>query len=337
MKQSTRMIAGLAVLVALALATFALFIVPGFLSAAEGRYQGRPKVIVLLKENNSAMTFWKIVRDGAESAAEDVNLDLDIRGPDNEKAVDQQIQQLDQAVREKPAAIVLAATDFLRLVPGVKAARSAGIPIVTMDSFIASDDALSQIGTDSVAMGAEAARSLLKFAALKPEVAILSHIRGSSTALDREKGAQEVLKGKATVLPVVYSGADIATAYRLTQEILATHPNLGGILAMNEPTTQGVIRALRESGRANSIPLVGIDQSFELLKGLEEGVLRSLMVQQPFNMGYLSVVSVRNLLDHKSVPRNQDTGSIEITKENMFLPANEQRLFPFDEAQPLLK
>jgi len=206
-----------------------------------------------------------------------------------------------------------------------------------MDSFIASDDALSQIGTDSVDMGASAARSLLKFATPQPEVAILSHIRGSSTARDREKGAQNVLEGKATVLPVVYSGADIDTAYRLAKEILGNHPNLGGILALNEPTTQGVIRALRESGRADIIPLVGIDQSFELLKALEEGVLRSLLVQQPFNMGYLSVVSVRHLLEHKPIPRSQDTGSIEITKENMFLPANEQRLFPFDEAKPLAK
>ena len=337
MKQSTRMIVGLASLVLLAMTIFGLFILPGALSSAEGRYQGRPKVIVLLKENNSSMTFWKIVRDGAESAAEDVNLELDIRGPENEKAVDQQIQQLSWAIRDKPAAIVLAAADFLRLVPGVKEAVRAGIPVVTMDSFIASDDALSQIGTDSVAMGASAARSLLKFASPNPEVAILSHIRGSSTARDREQGAQNVLEGKATVLPVVYSGADIATAYRLAKEILATHPNLGGILALNEPTTQGVIRALRESGRAASIPLVGIDQSFELLKALEEGVLRSLLVQQPFNMGYLSVVSVRHLLEHKPIAKSQDTGSIEITKENMFLPANEQRLFPFDEAKPLTK
>ncbi len=332
MKQPTRIPLTLAVLVVLAGLVALLFLVPGLLPAAEVRYQGRPKVIVLLKENNSGMTFWQIVRDGAESAAEDVNLDLDIRGPDNEKAVDQQIAQLTQAIREKPEGIVLAAADFLLLVPGVKEARRAGIPVVTMDSFIATDDALSQIGTDSVAMGAAAAASLLRFAAPQPEIAILSHIQGSSTARDREKGAQQVLAGKATVLPVVYSGADIGTAYRLAKDILANHPRLGGILALNEPTTQGVIRALRESGRAREIPLVGIDQSFELLKALEEGVLRSLLVQQPFNMGYLSVVAVRDLLDGKTVPRQQDTGSIEITKENMFWPANEQRLFPFDEA-----
>jgi ribose transport system substrate-binding protein len=335
MKPTTRVPFALAILGILLGLVALLFLVPGVFPAADARYQGRPKVIVLLKENNSGMTFWKIVRDGAESAADDVNLDLDIRGPDNEKAVDQQIEQLTQAIREKPAAIVLAAADFLRLVPGVQQARRLGIPVVTMDSFIATGDAQSQIGTDSVAMGAAAAASLLKFAARQPEVAILSHIQGSSTARDREQGAQQVLAGKATVLPVAYSGADIGTAYRLAKELLDNHPNLGGILALNEPTTQGVIRALRESGRAREIPLVGIDQSFELLKGLEEGVLRSLLVQQPFNMGYLSVVAVRDLLDHKPVSRKQDTGSIEITKENMFLPVNEQRLFPFDAARPL--
>ncbi len=337
MKTRLRRVVALGALVVLVLAAGLLLLVPSWFTGAEVRYQGRPQVIVLLKEDNSGMTFWKIVRDGAESAAEDVNLDLDIRGPDNEKAVDQQIQQLNQAISEKPAAIVLAAADFFRLVPGVQQARRAGIPVVTMDSFIATDDAQSQIGTDSVAMGAAAAASLLKFATLSPTIAILSHIQGSSTARDREQGAQQVLEGKATVLPVVYSGADIATAYRLAKDILASHPDLGGILALNEPTTQGVIRALRESGRAPSVPLVGIDQSFELLKALEEGVLRSLLVQQPFNMGYLSVVAARNLIDRKPVPRTQDTGSIEITKENMFLPANEQRLFPFDEAQPVLK
>ena len=98
--------------------------------------------------------------------------------------------------------------------------------------------------------------------------------------------------------------------------------------ALNLPGTLGCAKALKESGRAGEIVLIGFDSSPEVIEYLQEGVLREIIVQKPFNMGYLGIRTARELIDGKPVKSNINTGSENINKENMFLPENQKLLFP---------
>jgi ribose transport system substrate-binding protein len=289
---------------------------------------GRPRIVYLPKMVDSTNTFWATVREGALSAAADQNVELVVRGMPEETQVDEQIALVEQAVRERPAAIVLAASDFLRLVPAVRHARAEGIPVVTVDSSVASDDASAKIGTDNRQLGRTAGAALLRLVPRGSRIGVVSYIKASSTARDREAGLAEALDGTVSVLPTRYSGSLEQTAYALTRQLLAEHPDLKGLVALNEPSTLGACRALAESGRQAKVALVGVDASFGVLKSLESGVLRSLLVQQPFNMGYLGVQAASALLRGRGWAKSLDTGSIEITKSTMFLPQNEKLLFP---------
>jgi len=287
----------------------------------------RPRIVYIPKMV-APNSFWATVKEGALSAAEDQDVEVVVRGTLEETQVDGQIRLVEEAVQERPSAIVLAASDFLRLVPVVQKARAAGIPVVTVDSSIATDDALARIGTDNRQLGRTAGAALLRQIHPGARVGILSYIRASSTARDREGGLIEALGGSVALLKTLYSGSDQETAYRLTRELLREQPDLGGLVALNEPSTLGACRALAESGRQGSVALVGVDASFEVIKGVESGVLRSVLVQQPFNMGYLSVQAAAQLVRGRSWPKNLDTGAIEITKQTLFLPQNEKLLFP---------
>jgi len=296
-------------------------------SCAPGR-DSRPHIIYIPKMVDGANTFWATVKEGALSAADDQDVTVEVRGTSEETQVDEQIQIVEAAIRDRPAAIVLAAGDFLRLVPAVRHARAAGIPLVTVDSFVATDDASAKIGTDNRQLGRMAGGSLLRMVGAGSLVAVLSYIKASSTARDREQGLAEALTGGVRLLPTLYSGSDQESAYRLTQQLLNEHRELQGLVALNEPSTVGACRALAESGRRGQVALIGVDASFEVLKSVEAGVLRSVLVQQPFNMGYLGVQAATELAAGRSWPRTLDTGAIEITKETLFLPQNEKLLFP---------
>jgi ribose transport system substrate-binding protein len=67
---------------------------------------------------------------------------------------------------------------------------------------------------------------------------------------------------------------------------------------------------------------------------LEEGVLQAIVVQKPFNMGYLAIKTAWEASNGKSVPPRIDTGAEVITPGTMFTKENQKLLFPFVEEKP---
>jgi ribose transport system substrate-binding protein len=299
---------------------------------AAGVESPRRVVVILKSVDYASIPFWRSVRDGAVSAAADFNVTASLRGPKIERDVQGQIAIVRQAMEEKPDAIVLAAADYNLLVPLAREIRRRGIVLVCIDSFIHSDDANVRIGTDSYEGGEKCAAALLRSVRPGDTVAVMSYVKGSSTAIDRESGVRDSLLSKVRLLETQYSDSDADTAYRQASRLIARTAELRGIVALNEPTAAGAARALTESGKAGSIALIGFDNSFLVLKYVERGIIRDTIVQKPFNMGYLGVKIARELIGGARPAQFVNTGSIDISRANMFQPENQKLLFPVSEA-----
>jgi ribose transport system substrate-binding protein len=297
-------------------------------SLIDGAPESKPKIIVILKSVDYRLAFWQTVKDGVESAAKDDGVDYVIQGPFSETQVDEQIQMVEDAIRSKPDAIVMAATDYDRLVAVAKQVKQAHIPLITIDSFINSQDADTRIGTNNYDAGKKAGEALMEHIHPGSQVVIMSYIQGSSTAMDRESGVRDSLKGKVEILETLYSSGEADIAYQQALDLLHTKPNVGGIIALNDPTAIGVARALDESGRKDEVALIGFDNSLTVLQSVEAGVIKDTIVQRPFNMGYLSITTALDIIRRKSVEPFIDTGSKVINRQNMLLPENQKLLFP---------
>jgi ribose transport system substrate-binding protein len=292
------------------------------------------RVIVIFKTIDYGTTpFWGSVRDGVMSAGEDLGLTVQIRGPKYESDVAGQIDIVRQAIREKPDAIVLAAADYNLLVPVAREVKRQGIPLVCIDSFINSDDADARIGTDNYEGGQKCAAALMRYVKEGDLVAVMSYVKGSSTAIDRESGTRDYLEGRVRILDTLYSNADAELAYSQAARLIAETPRLRGIVALNDPTARGAARALDESGKAGSIALVGFDNSLLVLRCVERGIIRDTVVQKPFNMGYLGITTARELILRRKPQRFINTGSVDISRLNMFQPENQKLLFPVTDGQ----
>jgi ribose transport system substrate-binding protein len=292
------------------------------------------RVIVIFKTIDYRTTpFWGNVRDGVVSAGEDLGMNVQIRGPAYESDVAGQIDIVRQAMREKPDAIVLAAVDFNLLVPVAREVKRQGIPLICIDSFVNSDDADVRIGTDSYEGGQKCAAALMRCVKEGDLVAVMSYVKGSSTAIDRESGTRDYLDGKVRILDTLYSNTDAELAYSQAARLIADTPQLRGIVALNDPTARGAARALDESGKAGSIALIGFDNSLLVLRYVERGIIRDTVVQKPFNMGYLGVTTARELIQGRKPARFINTGSVDISRLNMFQPENQKLLFPVMEGQ----
>ncbi|MFF2482987.1 substrate-binding domain-containing protein [Paenibacillus sp. NPDC058071] len=288
------------------------------------------KVIVSVKATEQIVDFWKVLIDGVNDAANEFGATAKVIGPPREVMIDEQIAQLERAIEEKPDVIVLAATDYNRLVPTAQKIVKAGIKLITVDSSISSDDALSHIATDNIAAGAKAGEELANLLPEGAKVAVMSHSKGTSTQMEREQGAVRRMKELGLdVVGIYYTDGIENKAREITLSLLMSNPNIEGIVGLNEMSTVGVGKAIRELGSAGKVKLVGFDSSLDEVKLLEEGILQGTIVQKPYNMGYLSVKSAVKAINGERIPKVINTELVVINKQNMYTEQNQKLLFPF--------
>ena len=89
------------------------------------------------------------------------------------------------------------------------------------------------------------------------------------------------------------------------------------MFASNESSTVGAVQAIKQKGLSNKIVLVGFDSSPNLIDDLKTGAIDSLVLQNPFKMGYESVRAIVEKLDNQQPPRHVDTGVKLLTKDNL--------------------
>lgn len=290
-------------------------------------------IIVIMKSNDIRTEFWQTVRAGAKTAAKEFQAKADIRGPLQETDVHEQIGLVEQAIAEKPQAIVLAPADNDLLVPVAEKVRQAGIKLVVIDSPLDGNPGDSFIASNNLDAGRKAGRALVSMTNGRPAVAILSDKGGSPTATDRETGIREALAADppAVVVGTRYAANQEELAYQATKQLLADHPEINGMICLNETATLGAAKAIKELTKSASVKLVGFGASIYEIKLLEEGALHATLVQKPFNIGYLGVKAAVELIDGKKANLRDNIDSTVVTKENMYDPENQKLLFPFVE------
>lgn len=287
--------------------------------------------VILKSTDYTGIPFWNVVRQGLETAAEDIQAQITITGPKAETEIDFQIQLVHEALARKPDAIILAAADYKRLIKSAEAINSSGIPLITIDSFVDSNTPVSRIGTDNYSAGLKAGHVLKDYIPVESQLAIISYVKESSTAIDREQGVRESMSGYAEILGTWYSGGNVQIAYDQAMAVIKENPDLHAIIALNEPSTVGTARALDVSGRKNEIVLIGFDNSSPIIQFLEQEVIQAIVVQKPFNMGYLGITYAADAVNGKRIPEVIDTGSAVITKKTMYTSENQKLLFPVNQ------
>jgi ribose transport system substrate-binding protein len=288
-------------------------------------------IAVIIKSTDASIEFWQVLIDGVHEAAQEFGVQVRVAGSRSETDVEEQIALVEQAVRQKPDAIVLAANDYDRLVPVAEKVRASGIKLIIVDSGIASDVAQSVVATDNVMAGQKAGDAMREYVNGAAKVAIISYVKNAASHIDREKGVRSVLEGSPgiDILDTYYVEGSEQNAYLLAKEILQTQQDVVGIVGLNEPTTVGAGKAIRELGLKDRVILIGFDSSVNEIKLLDEDIMKATVIQRPFQMGYLSVKTAVDEIRSKKVPEFLDTGSLLITKSNMYEEENQKLLFPF--------
>lgn len=289
------------------------------------------KLVYIPKAKDGTNDFWTSLISGTRMAADEYSADLTVMAPEREQDTEQQVEIFREAMELNPDAILVSPSVSTGN-PYLEEARQRGIHIIYVDA-VAEDPAPELIvSTDNLEVG----RRLGEYTAkeLKPEgrIVIVSQMKNSSTAEEREQGFREGLgELNNNVAEVVYCDSSFDKATELTLKLMAKYPDLSLIAGLNEDSSVGAARAVRDQKAEDRIMVVGVDSSLEAMELMEQGIFRCIVVQEAFKMGYLGVRETISLLSGKAHGLFVDSGCELVTKENMFDPRIEKLIFPFKE------
>jgi len=287
------------------------------------------KIKIIVKKSDHA--FWEVVNMGAQAAAKEFNIDVEFDGPTNEEDVEGQIRMVDTAIDDNVDAIVLAASDYEMLVDVSEKAVNKGIPVIIIDSNINSNKTNSFVGTDNIDAGKLLGTTLINTIGEKGDIAIINFVKGAATANEREVGLLSILNKypKINITQIFYCNSDENLAKKQMVGISKDTNNLDAVVCLNAYATVGAARAVEQLNLKKKIIVIGFDIVPEEVSFLEKGIVESLVIQNPFSMGYLGVKSAFDVINHKPIPKIIKTKTKVITKENMYLPENQKLVFPF--------
>lgn len=289
------------------------------------------EIAVIVKSSNS--NFWQNVQKGASASIKELKgYTMTFQGPASESAVADQVNMVENAVNRKVAGIVLAPSDPDALIPAIKKAWEAKIPVVLIDSMISDSGKQyyqSFLATDNEAAGALCAKDLIAKVGKTGKIAVMSYVAGAGSEIGRVGGFTKYIQAnsKLQIVGPYYSQSQMATALNQTTDVLTSNPDLVGIFGANEPTAVGMARAIVQAGKAGKVTAVGFDGNQDLQNFVKDGTLLATAVQGSYQMGSMGVKTVASVIEGKQVPKFVNTGVVMVTKQNIDKPEAKNVLY----------
>ncbi len=303
------------------------------LTLAGCQYRSRSDNYVLVA-SNLKLPYWQSVQEGFKDAADQYKVTARVLGPDGYDPA-AEADAFGDAVRSRPAGILVSAVDASRIGPAIRSAIAAGIPVITVDSDAPVSTRLYFIGTNNLEAGRLGGRELVDRLGGKGNVLVFS-IPGQPNIEERLKGYKDAIAGSPgiRIVNVVATGGESNSAFDATNEALhKTGPDkIDAFVCLESASGNAVAEMVKRAGVTDRT-IIAMDVSPETLKYIDDGTIDSTISQKPYTMGFFGLKSLDEASRSKVLPFKPsyavyskspypafvDTGSTLITKYNVSL------------------
>ncbi len=277
-----------------------LLLVAGTFSFAGGNKEESDGLTLGLSLSTLNNPFFVSLKEGAEAKAAELGAKLII--VDSQDDSSKEATNIEDLIQKGVDALLINPTDADAIVPSIKKANAAGIPVFTIDRGASGGDVVSHIASDNVAGGKMAAEYMVELLGGKGKIVELEGIAGTSAARDRGKGFNEVISANSGLSVVAKQTANFNRAEGLSvfENILQAQSEIDGVFAHNDEMILGAIQAAEASGRTG-IVFIGFDAVDDAVNAVKSGKLAATVAQQPGEIGSLGVEAAVKSLSGESV------------------------------------
>ena len=264
--------------------------------------------------------FYITMNKGAQAAADALGVELVFQGAPDFNPVTQ-VPVLDAVIARAPSAILIAPTDTTQLIEPLRKAHDAGIPVITVDTFIGTgmyqtgagdaDFPLAYIASDNILGGKMAARALAAAIGGAGKVYVSNVKPGISTTDQREAGFKTAMAEEfpnVVVLETQFNDNDANKAASQLQGVFAREADLKGVFGANLFSALGAGNGVQQAGQTGAIKVVAFDAPGSIVDNIKTGLVDVAIAQHPAEIGYFGLVSAFAHLTGQSIPVSIGTG-----------------------------
>jgi ribose transport system substrate-binding protein len=305
---------------------FATFLIT---STGCGRHDSDEKYFLVAA--NVQLPYWQEAKAGFLQASEQLRVQAKMVGPDtyDPKA---ELAAFEDAVKKKPAGILISVADPAVLMYGINNAIAAGVPVITMDADAPVSKRLFFVGTNNYQAGLLGGKRLAEELKDKGNVVFFT-IPEQTNLAERLRGYREAL-GRFPdihVVRVVDIAGDPRVAFDTTGEILGKDADkVNAFVCLEAQGGREVATVLSNRNVKNKV-VIAMDTDADTLDWIEKGVIAATIAQKPYTMSLVGLHMLDDLYHNKipkldndwskdsfaPVPAFVDTGTALIDKSNL--------------------
>ncbi|MFE0585663.1 ABC transporter substrate-binding protein [Pantoea vagans] len=298
----------------------AVALATGLLSAGSLFSLAQAAPTYALVQINQQALFFNQMNKGAQDAANASGKKLVIFNA-NDNPVSQN-DAIENYIQQGVKGIMVDAIDVNGIMPAIKEAAAAKIPVIAIDSVLPAGPQAAQVGVDNLEGGKIIGKYFVDYVAKnmgsKARLGIVGALN-SAVQNQRQKGFEETIKSNPgiTVADVVDGQNVQDTAMTAAENLITGNPDLTAIYATGEPALLGAIAAVENQGRQKDIKVFGWDLTSKAISGIDGGYVTAVLQQDPKKMGEEAVKALNTLASGKTVSKTILVPATVVTKANV--------------------
>lgn len=266
-------------------------------ATSAGRSGARVKIAMIPKKKGLA--YFEACQKGGEEAARELgDVEFKFEGPIEDKS-EEQSRLLRNYSTLQYDAISVACNDADQIAPAMASARDAGTHVLTFDADANPTSSkreffLNQATVDAIAQ--VLTEEMVEQVGQQVDVAVLSSTQTASNQVAWLKSMEAYRLSKYPALKVVvteYGAEDQNLCIQKAQAILNGYPNVKGIWAMSSVAFPGAAQAVEQAGKSGQVAVVGLSTPKDMAQFVKSGVVKTVILWNPVDLGYLTVHAAR--------------------------------------------
>ncbi|MEU1789705.1 substrate-binding domain-containing protein [Streptomyces sparsogenes] len=281
-----------------------------------GKHKKSGSLTIGFSQATQQSPFYVQLRQGARKAADKAGAKLYFADAGGD--VTKQNNDIQDLITRGVDVLLVNPVDPKGVKAGLAAAKSAGVPVVTVDRPVPTG-AVAQVGRDNKKMGRLVGEKVAEeLGAAGGKIIEIKGDAGGAVARDRSAGFHQAVAGNKKIRIVSGPYCDYIRSKAVTamQDLLQTNPDVKAVYAHNDDMALGALQVLKENGRTD-VKVAGVDGLMDAVKAIDQhGPYLATALNDPISLGRAAVDTAKDVADGKKVASTIDAGTALIDRDN---------------------